>query len=106
MLNDNHNYKVNIIICIGYACRADKNPYGHDRRADKNPYRHDSRADKNPYRHDRRADSQCHQNELSFASNCHQGYCCNFSKNYLFSPIYVFTCTFSNLERGLLPQTR
>ena len=41
------------------ACRADKNPYRHDRRADKNPYRHDRRADKNPYRHDRRADSQC-----------------------------------------------
>ena len=54
MLNDNHNYKH-----IGYACRADKNPYRHDRRADKNPYRHDRRADKNPYRHDRRADSQC-----------------------------------------------
>ena len=44
---------------IGYACRADKNPYRHDRRADKNSYRHDRRADKNPYRHDRRADSQC-----------------------------------------------
>ena len=44
MLNDNHNYKLN----IGYTCRADKNPYRHDRR-----------ADKNPYRHDRRADSQC-----------------------------------------------
>ena len=40
---------------MGYACRADKNPYWHDRRADKNPYRHDRRADKNPYRHD----SQC-----------------------------------------------
>ena len=50
MLNDNHNYKLNIMyrLCIGYACRADKNPY-----------RHDGRADKNPYRHDRRADSQC-----------------------------------------------
>ena len=57
MLNNNHNYKLNI--GIGYACRADKNPYRHDRRADKNPYRHDRRADKNPYRHDRRADSQC-----------------------------------------------
>ena len=42
MLNDNHNYKLNIMywLCIGYACRADKNPY----------------------RHDRRADSQCHSN--------------------------------------------
>ena len=50
MLNDNHNYKLNIMywLCIGYACRADKNPYRHDRR-----------ADKNPYRQDRRADSQC-----------------------------------------------
>ena len=37
-----------IIYHIGYACRADKNPY-----------RHDCRADKNPNRHDRRADSQC-----------------------------------------------
>ena len=61
MLNDYHNYKLNIMywLYIGYACRADKNPYRHDRRADKNPYRHDRRADKNPYRHDRRADSQC-----------------------------------------------
>ena len=61
MLNDNHNYKLNIMywLCIGYACRADKNPYRHDRLADKNPYWHDRRADKNPYRHDRRADSQC-----------------------------------------------
>ena len=56
MLNDNHNYKQ----CIGYACRADKDPYRHDRRADKNPYRHDRRADKNLNRHDRRADSLCH----------------------------------------------
>ena len=39
---------INLTLCIGYACRADKNPYRHDRR-----------ADKNPYRHDRRADSQC-----------------------------------------------
>ena len=47
MLNDYHNYKLNIMywLCIGYACRADKNPYRHDRRADKNPYRHDRRAD-------------------------------------------------------------
>ena len=22
--------------CVGYACRADKNPYQHDRRADNN----------------------------------------------------------------------
>ena len=50
---------INLTLCIGYACRADKNPYRHDRRADKNPYRHDRRADKNTYRHDRRADSQC-----------------------------------------------
>ena len=50
---------INLTQCIGYACRADKNPYRHDRRADKNPYRHDRHADKNPYRHDRRADSQC-----------------------------------------------
>ena len=56
MLNDNHNYKRNII--YGYACRADKNPYRHNRRADKNSYRHDRRADKNPYLHDRCADSQ------------------------------------------------
>ena len=47
------------ITCIGYACRADKNPYPHDRHAEKNPYRHDRRADKNPYQHDRFADSQC-----------------------------------------------
>ena len=40
---------INLTSCIGYACRADKNPYRHDRR-----------ADKNTYRHDRRADSQCH----------------------------------------------
>ena len=59
MLNANHKYKLNSIL-IGYACRADKNPYRHDRRADKNPYRHYRRADKNTYRHDRRADSQCH----------------------------------------------
>ena len=60
MLNDDHSYKLNIIhMYIGYACRADKNPYRHDRSADKNSYRHDRRADKNPYRHDRRADSQC-----------------------------------------------
>ena len=61
MLNDNHNYKLNIMywLCIGYACRADKNPYLHDCRADKNRYRHDRRADKNSYRHDRCADSQC-----------------------------------------------
>ena len=58
MLNVNHKYKLNIMY-IGYACRADKNPYRHDRRADKNPYRHDRHADKNNYRHDRRADSQC-----------------------------------------------
>ena len=51
---------INLTLCIGYACRADKNPYRHDRRADKNPYRHDRRVDKNTYRHDRRADSQCH----------------------------------------------
>ena len=50
---------INLTLCIGYACRADKNPYRHDRRADKNPYRQDRRADKNTYRHDRRADSQC-----------------------------------------------
>ena len=50
---------INLTLCIGYACHADKNPYRHDRRADKNPYRHDRRADKNTYRHDRRADSQC-----------------------------------------------
>ena len=50
---------INLTSCIGYACRADKNPYRHNRRADKNPYRHDRRADKNTYRHDRRADSQC-----------------------------------------------
>ena len=33
---DNHNYKLHIIywLCIGYACRADKNPYQHDSRAD------------------------------------------------------------------------
>ena len=57
--------------CIVYACRADKNPYRHDRRADKNPYRHDRRADKNPYRHDRRADSQCRflLNQLYFRTN-------------------------------------
>ena len=63
MLNDNHiiNFFIMYWLCIGYACRADKNPYRHDRRADKNPYRHDRRADKNPYRHDRRADSQCHK---------------------------------------------
>ena len=68
MLNDYHNYKLNIIywLCIGYACRADKNPYRHDRLVDKNPYRHDRRADKNPYRHDGRADSQCHQILPSF----------------------------------------
>ena len=47
---------INLTLCIGHACRADKNPYRHDRRADKNSYRHDRRADKNPYRHDRRAD--------------------------------------------------
>ena len=41
--------RINLTLCIGYACRADKNPYRHYRR-----------ADKNPYRHDRRADSQCH----------------------------------------------
>ena len=53
---------INLTLCIGYACRADKdkNPYWHDRCADKNPYRHDRRADKNTYRQDRRADSQCH----------------------------------------------
>ena len=37
MLNDNHNDKLNIMywLCIGYACRADKdNPYRHDRPAD------------------------------------------------------------------------
>ena len=44
MLNVNHKYKHKY---IGYACRADKNPYRHDRRADKNPYLHDRRADKN-----------------------------------------------------------
>ena len=53
-------------ICLCYACRADKNPYRHDRRADKNPYRHNRRADKNPYRHDRRADSQCRKNPHKF----------------------------------------
>ena len=41
---------INLTKCIGYACRADKNPYPHDCRAG---------AGKNPYRHDRRADSQC-----------------------------------------------
>ena len=50
---------INLTSCIGYACRANNNPYRHDSRADKNPYRHDRRADKNPYRHDCRADSQC-----------------------------------------------
>ena len=50
---------INLTKCIGYACRADKNPYRHDLRANKNPYQHDRRADKNPYRHDRRVDSQC-----------------------------------------------
>ena len=50
---------INLTLCIGYACLADKNPYRHDRRADKNLYLHDRRADKNTYRHDRRADSQC-----------------------------------------------
>ena len=40
----------NLTLCIGYACRADKNPYRHDRR-----------ADKNTYWHDRCADSQCPQ---------------------------------------------
>ena len=57
---------INLTLCIGYACRADKNPYRHDRRADNDPYRHDRRADKNTYRHDCRADSQCHKNMLSF----------------------------------------
>ena len=38
---------INLTLCIGYACRADKNSYRHDRRADKKPYRHDRRADKN-----------------------------------------------------------
>ena len=52
---------INLTLCIGYACRADKNPYRHDRRADKNPYRHDRRADKNTYWHNRRVDSQCHE---------------------------------------------
>ena len=52
MLNDNHNYKLNK--CTGYACRADKDPYRHDRR-----------ADQNPYRHDRRADSQCRRYHTS-----------------------------------------
>ena len=67
MLNDNYNYKLNKMY---WSCRADKNPYRHDRRADKNPYRHDRRADKNPYRHDRRADSQCrHEHSVpSFGS--------------------------------------
>ena len=64
MLNDNHNYKLNI--CIGNACRADKNPYRHDRRADKNSYRHDHCADKNLNRHDRRADSQCQLRDRPF----------------------------------------
>ena len=50
---------INLTLCIGYACRADKNPYRHDRRADKNLYLHDRRAVKNTYQHDRRADSQC-----------------------------------------------
>ena len=65
MLNDNYNYKLYIMygLCIGYACRVDKNTYQHDR-TDKNPYRHDRRADKNPYRHDRCADSQCHFGRL------------------------------------------
>ena len=64
---------IHLTICIGYACRADKNPYRHDRRADKNPYRHDRRADKNTYRHDRRADSQCpicYQNYLLKVLSC------------------------------------
>ena len=55
----------NLTLCIVYACRADKNPYRHDRRADKIPYRHDGCADKNPYRHDHRADSQCPLNYWS-----------------------------------------
>ena len=42
---------INLTLYIGYACRADKNPYRHDRL-----------ADKNTYRHDRRADSQCPSN--------------------------------------------
>ena len=65
MLNNNHNYKLNIMywLCIGYACRADKNPYRQDRRADKNPYRHDRRADKNPYRQDRRADKNPYRHD-------------------------------------------
>ena len=50
---------INLTKCIGYSCRADRNPYRHDRRADKNSYRPDRRADKNLYRHDHRADSQC-----------------------------------------------
>ena len=50
---------INLTLCIGYACRVDKNPYRHDCRADKNPYQQDRRADKNTYRHDCHADSQC-----------------------------------------------
>ena len=73
MLNDKHNYKLNIMYYIGYACRADKNPYRHDRRADRNPYRHDRRVDKNPYRHDRRADSQCLQATFFFPLKCKTG---------------------------------
>ena len=60
---------INLTLCIGYACRADKNPYRHDRCADKNPYRHDRRADKNTYRHDRRADSQCPIRNLNIKIN-------------------------------------
>ena len=33
MLNDNHNCKLDIMYWL-YACRADKNPYLHDRCAD------------------------------------------------------------------------
>ena len=58
---------INLTLCKGYACRADKNPYRHDRRADKNPYRHDRRADKNPYRHDCHADSQCRKKKSKSA---------------------------------------
>ena len=63
---------INLTICIGYACRADKNPYRHDRR-----------ADKNPYRHDRRADSQCLKERLRFNFECQQ-----WMKNNSFFPGY------------------
>ena len=67
---------------IGYACRADKNPYWHDRR-----------ADKNPYRHDRRADSQCRTVNKHLTARRHW----NFffpSKLYLKSQINDFWMCF------------